>query len=274
MSDSGTAAQRGPTARREQIRRAVLAEGYARVEDLARDFDVSLMTVHRDLDQLEADGWLTKIRGGATANPSALVDAGVRERGAAMPGEKLAITTVAAELLVPGQSLFLDDSTTALGLVPWIAARPPMTVATNFLPAVTALGDTTGVEVHLLGGEYHPRQEACFGLQTVEAINRLHADLFLMSTTAISDGRCLHRSEATVMVRKACMRNATRSVLLVDHAKFGRPAPHVLCDVADFDVVIVDDGIDPEDLAELRERVREVQVAPVSPGEAADTAAR
>lgn len=243
------------------------------MEELARTFDVSLMTVHRDLDQLEADGWLTKIRGGATANPSALVDAGVRERGAAMPGEKLAITAQAAELLVPGQSLFLDDSTTALGLVPWITSRPPMTVATNFLPAVNAFGDAADVEVHLLGGEYHPRQEACFGLQTTEAIDRLHADLFFMSTTAISDGRCLHRSEATVMVRKACMRNATRSVLLVDHAKFGRPAPHVLCDVSAFDTVIVDDGIDPEDLTELRDRVADVQVAPVTPGGAAGRSA-
>ncbi len=253
--------ERGPVARREHVRRRVLAEGFARVEDLAREFDVSLMTMHRDLDALELEGWLTKIRGGATANPSALVEAGVRERIAAMRSEKDAIAELAAGMLTHGQTIFLDDSTTALGLVPYLVAHPPMTVATNFLPAVAALGDSPDLELHLLGGHYHPRQEACQGLQTVEAIKSMHADIFFMSTTAVNEGKCLHRSEPTVMVRQAFLQNSARTVLLVDHAKFGRPAPHVLCDVSDFDTVITDDGIDPDDLADLRARSADVQVA-------------
>lgn len=259
-SAAGTPVERGPGARREQVRRRVLDEGFARVEDLVREFDVSLMTMHRDLDALEAEGWLTKIRGGATANPSALVDAGVRERTSAMRAEKRAITDVAARMLLPGQTIFLDDSTTAMGLIPHLLAHPPMTVATNFIPAVLALGD--GVDAHLLGGQYHPRQEACQGMQTVEAIDQFHADIFFMSTTALSGGRCLHRSEATVMVRKAFLRNARKKVLLVDHAKFGRQAPHVLCDVAEFDVVVTDDGADGTDVADLREHCPDVIIAP------------
>jgi DeoR/GlpR family transcriptional regulator of sugar metabolism len=256
--------ERGPAARREQVRRRVLAEGFARLEDLARGFDVSLMTMHRDIDALQAEGWLIKIRGGATANPSALVEAGVRERTAAMRAEKSAITELASHLLSHGQTIFLDDSTTALGLVPYLVAHPPITVATNFLPAVEALGESPNVELHLLGGEYHRRQQACQGLQTIEAIGSLHADIFFMSTTAVSEAKCLHRSEATVMVRKAFLRNCTRSVLLVDHAKFGRPAPHVLCGIEDFDTVITDDGIDPDDLSDLRARCADVQVATVA----------
>ena len=85
-----------------------------------------------------------------------------------------------------------------------------------------------------------------------------------MSTTAIGDGHCLHRSEATVMVRQAFMRQATHNVLLVDHAKFGRPAPHVLCGIEDFDTVVVDDGIDPDDLESLRLACADVQVADVA----------
>jgi DeoR/GlpR family transcriptional regulator of sugar metabolism len=252
-----------PAARREEVRQRVLSEGFVRVEDLVRLFEVSLMTIHRDLDVLEADGWLTKIRGGATANPSALLDAGVPERLAALHVEKEAIAAVAARQLSQGQTIFLDDSTTALSLVPYLREHAPITVATNFLPAVVALGGAPAVDVHLLGGEYHPRQDACFGLQTVEAISRLQADLFFMSTTALTHGRCLHRSEATIGVRRAYLAASTRRVLLVDHAKFGRPSPHVLCGVEEFDLVITDEGIDPEDLSELRDRNVEVEVAPV-----------
>ena len=261
MNDASV--ERGPAARRELVRRRVLDVGFARVDDLVREFDVSLMTMHRDLDALEAEGWISKIRGGATANPSALVDAGVRERATSMGAEKAAMCDVAAQLLSHGQTIFLDDSTTVLGLVHHVLADAPMTVATNFLPAIRAFGEAPSVELHLLGGSYHPRQESCQGLQTVDAIDAMHADLFFMSTTAVLDGRCLHRSEATVMTRRAFMRNAARSVLLVDHAKFGRPAPHMLCDVREFDTVITDDGIDDSDLETLRSQCDDVQVARV-----------
>lgn len=256
--------ERGPAARRDMIRRRILDVGFARVDDLVREFDVSLMTVHRDLDTLVEEGWISKIRGGATANPSALVDAGVRERSAAMAAEKDAICRSAEPLLAHGQTVFLDDSTTILGLVPHLLAQTSMTVATNFVPLAQAFGESPGLEVVLLGGSYHPRQESCHGLQTVEAIDAMHADIFVMSTTAVMDGRCLHRSEPTVATRRAFMRNATRSVLLVDHAKFGRPAPHMLCRVEDFDLVITDDGIDASDLEALRNRGAHVEVADTS----------
>ncbi len=261
VAGAGSVTGSPPAQRRERLRRRVLDEGFASIDDLARHLDVSIMTVHRDLDILEREGWLTKIRGGATANPSALVDAGVRERGNALAAEKSAIAASAADMIGAGQTVFIDDSTTAMGLIPHLVAHAPLVVATNFLPVVHQLADVKGVEVTVLGGSYHPRQEACFGLQTVDAISRLHADVLFMSTTAINGGACYHRSEVTVMVKRAFMAHAARTVLLVDHAKFGRPAPHLLCRIDEFDVVITDDGVDAEDVESLRQRDVEVRVA-------------
>lgn len=251
-----------PSQRREQIRSQVLHDGFARIEELARSSGVSAMTVHRDLDLLAAEGWLTKIRGGATANPSALLAAGVRERMAALATDKAAIAACAARLLGPGQTVFLDDSTTALALVPHLLEAAPLTVATNFLPVVQALAGAPDVEVILLGGQYSALQEACFGLGTVEAVRQLHADLMFLSTTAVVKRACYHRSESTVLVKRALMAASARKVLLVDHAKFGRPAPHLLARVQDFDVVVTDSSIDPTDLAELRELDVQVELAP------------
>lgn len=253
--------ERGPAARRRRVRERVLGEGYAGLEDLAREHDVSLMTMHRDLDALQAEGWLVKIRGGATANPGALVEAGVAQRQGSMQREKAAVAREAASMVSPGQTVFLDDSTTVLAMVEHLRQRPPMVVGTNFLTAVEQLGELAGTEVVLFGGAVHRQQESCLGMHTLAAIERLHADLLFMSTTAISGGRLLHRSEATVTVRQAFMANSAHSVLLVDHAKFGRPAPHVLCRVADFDTVVVDEGVDEADLAELREVCDDVRVA-------------
>lgn len=247
--------------RREQIRRQVLGDGFARIDELARTFGTSVMTVHRDLDALQEQGWLTKIRGGATANPTALAEVGVIQRAATMSGEKARIAATAAHLLRTGQTVFVDDSTTALALLPHLAAAAPITVASNFLPVIRELGSARGVDLIALGGAYHPLQEACFGLATIEAIRRIHADVLFMSTTAINDGLCLHRSEITVMVKRAFMEAAAHTVLLADHAKFGRPAAHVLCRVDAFDTVVVDAGLDREDLQDLRERSVRLEVA-------------
>ena len=238
--------------RRETIRRIVLRDGFARIDDLTRRLGVSLMTIHRDLDALAGQGYLTKIRGGATANPSALLEARVPERVAAMREEKMAVAAHAAKLLSPGQTVFLDDSTTALAMIPHLVAAAPMTVATNFLPVIPRLAGQQGVEVIVLGGQYHPVPEACFGSRTLESIGHLHADLAFISTTGINRLSCYHRSEMTVTSRKAFMANASSTVLLVDHAKFGRPASHLLARLTDFDLVVVDAGVDGEDENDMR----------------------
>jgi len=242
----------------------VLREGFTRIDDLVRTLDVSPMTVHRDLDALAQQGWLTKTRGGATANPSALVEAGVRDRAAALHAEKTAIGAAAAAMLGPGQAIFIDDSTTALTLVPHLAEHAPITVATNFLPVLTDLAGIPGVQVIVLGGTYFPLQEACFGLQTAEAIRALRADILFTSTTAVAQRACYDRSELTVLVKRTFMECSARTVLLVDHAKFGRPSPHLLCAVDAFDVVITDDNIDPVELTDLQQLDVDVLVADAS----------
>jgi DeoR/GlpR family transcriptional regulator of sugar metabolism len=250
-----------PLERRERIRRQILAEGFARVDELARTYGVSVMTVHRDLDALVSEGWLVKLRGGATANPSALLTASVPDRTKAMRRQKAAIAEAAAGQLHHGQTIFLDDSTTAMALVPHLIEHAPLTVATNFLPVVAQLGDVSTVDLIVLGGQYQRLQDGCYGLQTIDAIRQLRADLLFMSTTGVMEGCCYHRSEATLMVRRAMIEHAARTVLMVDHAKFGRPAPHLLGRLDSFDLLVTDAEIDPGDLADARQHDIDVIVA-------------
>ena len=82
-----------------------------------------------------------------------------------------------------------------------------------------------------------------------------------MSTTAVTNGYCYHQSQETVAVKRALMGAADRRVLLLDHSKFNKSGLHQLAPLTAFDLVIVDSGTPPDDLATLRAQGVPLQVA-------------
>ncbi|MER0484162.1 DeoR/GlpR family DNA-binding transcription regulator [Streptomyces sp. Edi2] len=248
--------------RRRRMRDAVIARGFVRTADLAEQFDVSLMTAHRDLDALQAQGWLRKVRGGATGLPSAQFHGSVAERMATMAQTKQQLARAAATLLVPGQSVLLDDSTTCLLLAHQVAGHTPLTVITNSLPAITTLAKEPGISLITLGGAYFPAYDAFMGPHTAEAVRAFRADVLFMSTTAVTNGRCYHTSPETVQVKRAMMESAGRRILVADHTKFTKGGLYALAPLTDFDLLIVDDGLPPDQVRNIRTAGTEVLVVP------------
>lgn len=96
---------------------------------------------------------------------------------------------------------------------------------------------------------------------TLREIADLRADLFVMSTSAIVDDICFHQTLETVDVKRAMFEAASTRVLLADATKFEKRALHAMLPLSDFDVVIVDAGIDHRHVNRLREKGVNVQIA-------------
>jgi DeoR/GlpR family transcriptional regulator of sugar metabolism len=238
--------------RHESIAEIVLREDFVSLKDLAARLDVSLMTIHRDLDELERQGVLRKVRGGATPQPSSLFESNVRYRLTQALPEKAALARAAVAMVEPGQSVMLDESTTGLMLARLLPECAPLTVITNSLIVVQELRSSSEIHLIVLGGDYWPRHDAFCGL-ACEAAAALRADLLFMSTTAISGGIAFQPDQDMAIAKRAMIAAAARRVLLVDHSKFGRVALHRLAPLSDFDLVITDDGIDDAALRQLRD---------------------
>ncbi|MEU9125694.1 DeoR/GlpR family DNA-binding transcription regulator [Streptomyces sp. NPDC048506] len=251
--------------RRRRIRETVIARGFVRTADLAEEFAVSLMTAHRDLDALQAQGWLRKVRGGATGLPSAQFHGSVAERMATMAQTKQQLARAAATQLVPGQSVLLDDSTTCLLLAHQAAEHTPLTVITNSLPAITTLAKEPGISLITLGGAYFPAYDAFMGPHTADAVRAFRADVLFMSTTAVTNGRCYHTSPETVQVKRAMMESAGRRILVADHTKFTKGGLYALAPLTDFDLLVVDDGLAADQIRHIRAAGTEVMVVPTRP---------
>jgi DeoR/GlpR family transcriptional regulator of sugar metabolism len=247
--------------RQRAISEAVMAEGAVRIEALAARFDISLMTVHRDLDELASRGLLRKSRGVATALSSSLVESSDVYRAGQQLAEKRALAQAAMEFIEPGQSIFLDDSTTVGQVAGLLHTKTPLTVITNVLTTMNELRGARGISLVALGGNYYNWCSAFMGRMTNEAITRLRADVFIMSTAAITDDTCFFQTPETVDTKRAMFDASATRILVTDHTKFAKRALHALAPLSDFDVVILDAGTPPADLDRLRDLGIRVVVA-------------
>ena len=250
-----------PAARQRDIAGVVVRSGSITVAELAEKFNVSLMTVHRDLDELERQGVVRKFRGGVTAQPSSVFESHVSFRMSHAPASKEMIAREARELVEPGMAVMLDDSTSALALARLLGDVTPLTVITNFVEILRLATTWHDTRLICLGGEYNAAHDSFLGVSCIEALSTLRVDLLFASVSTVADGHVYHQEQEIVMVKRAMMAAATRRVLLVDATKLGRVALHRLAPVTDFDVVITDGGADPAVLRELREEQIQLIVA-------------
>ncbi|GAA0513264.1 DeoR family transcriptional regulator [Saccharopolyspora subtropica] len=252
--------------RRQNILRHVIEHGEARIDELAERFGVSLMTMHRDLDELAERRLLRKLRGRVESYPSLTVETATRFRIGLHVDEKEALSAAAIDEVRPGMTVLLDDSSTVFPLARRIAEIDGLTVVTNSV-SVAQILSRAGREVVLLGGRYRAEFDSCTGPDVLRALSRLHADVSFMSATTITNGRLFHPIQDYADIKEAILSSTARNVLLVDHSKFGNTATFAHGDVGSYEVVITDEGIPEHELAALRNFRTEVRVVPVPPPE-------
>lgn len=220
-------------------------------DDLALRFQVSKMTVHRDLDELERSGVLRKVRGGATVEPGTQFESDFRIRARQDGEAKARMARAAAALVEPGMTVMVNDGSMAAGLAAMLMDRAPLTVITNNAALFDALRDAPAVRLIALGGVYSAKYNGFFGVVTEAALARMRADLAFISTPAVTNLRAFHMDDEVVRAKRAMMDASARSCLLINHARFGRSALHELARLTEFVHIITDAPPDPTEAAAL-----------------------
>lgn len=252
-----------PGDRRSRIRDLVHEEGSVTVDQLVRALGVSRMTVHRDLDSLESEGVLRKVRGGATALRSSLFESDMPFRMNSAIAAKRAIGRKAAEFVDGGSAVMLDESTTALEALKAFDHALPVTVITNCFPAMQYVTSSTPHRLIALGGDYIPRYQAFLGMVCERAIGGVFADILLASCSAIRDHNIYHQDQQIVATKRAMLSAAPTRMLLVDSTKVNVGAIYHLGTVSEFTHMITDDGIPDDFVEKVADQGIEVIVAPL-----------
>ena len=152
-----------PEQRREQILQILSARECTSVAELSQALDVSEVTVRKDLDQLEQQGLLTRVRGGAVVSGRGRLERYFAAREKEHIEEKRRIAQAAASLIRSGQQIFLDGSTTALQVARLIKERKDLVVVTNGLYTALELTFSEGVTTIVVGGTVRRRSGSVVG---------------------------------------------------------------------------------------------------------------
>jgi DeoR/GlpR family transcriptional regulator of sugar metabolism len=246
------ASPRDPSTRQHAIADHVMNEGTAVAQELAVKFGVSLVTMHRDLDELVRRGVVRKYRGGVTALPSSVFESNVEFRLSSATAEKAAIARAARALVEPGMSVLLDDSTTTLAIAEVLRASTPLTIITNFMPIIRLVGEWDDVRLISLGGEYNVLHDSFIGVPCARAAAELRADLGFFSFAGIDAGGVYHQEQEVVFAKQAMLGAAVRRVIVADNSKLNRTALHRVAPLGTFQRLITDTGADSGVLDGLR----------------------
>ncbi|MGY0231750.1 DeoR/GlpR family DNA-binding transcription regulator [Longispora urticae] len=242
--------------------RLVQGAGRVTVAELAQRLGVSEMTVRRDLDELERQGLVTRVHGGAVATRSREEEAGFTAREGWQSATKDRLGAAVADLVPTGSTVLLDAGTTTVHVAAHLAARAPLTVAVLSLQAAVRLADLPGIRLLIVGGESRPGERSLVGPLAVRAIAALAFDVFVMSIGGVHARHGWSEfSMDDAAVKQAGLLQATRTVAVADATKLGVRAFSQVATLDAVDTFVTDTAADdpathpmgPETLAALRE---------------------
>ncbi len=250
---------------RQQAMAAMVADrGRLAVAALSEEFGVTTETVRRDLAVLERAGMLRRVHGGAVpAGALTLVEPGLNERHRSRSEQKRAIAAAALHLL-PGAdgSIALDGGTTTAALAEILPADRRLLAVTSSVPIASRLSLTPGVTLHVLGGRVRGVTQCAVGETTVRSLAELRVDVAFLGANGIAPGHGFTTpDDAEAAVKRAMVRSGQRVVVLADSSKLGREHLVRYAAIEDVDVLVTDEGADPETVAELEKAGVEVVLA-------------
>src|SRR4051812_38489501 len=144
-------------ARRSLVTEMLQTAGAVTIPDLQARFGVSPMTARRDLAVLAERGVARRTHGGAVLPSIAAPENSFRQRLRDAPEAKARLAEGAFAMLVPGETVFLDASSTTYHVARLIAERGlAVRVITNSLPVLHELSgaEQANIEVVAIGGTY------------------------------------------------------------------------------------------------------------------------
>ena len=178
----------------------------------------------------------------------------------AVPAERQKLAAMAMRYIRPHMVVMIDGGSTALDLARRMATDAQhITVITNNLPAATVLGANPTIAITFCPGHYDSRRGTVDGPEAIRFLGRFRANLAAIGACGITEDGPSSSHADSMPIKRAMLERSEENILLLDHTKFGRRHPRLVCPLGDIDRLICDQSPDAKLSAALRAANVEVQ---------------
>ena len=234
-----------PVQRKEKILELIKEDGAAKVNDLARIFKVTEVTIRQDLEKLEKDGCIIRDHGGAYLKNVETQVRSVSVLNQDNLDKKGLIAEKCLEYIENGDTIILDSGSTTTELAKKLKGKKNLTVITNALNIALLIGAEPGIEVIVTGGEFKPPTLSLTGQKAADFFKGLNVQKLFLATAGISlKAGLTYPSISDIVVKKAMIDAAETTYLLADSTKIGKSAFASLGALSLIDYIITDSAIE------------------------------
>jgi DeoR/GlpR family transcriptional regulator of sugar metabolism len=211
-----------PVERRTAILQHLTEKGFASVAELAHEFQVSEMTIRRDLTELEGQRALQRTFGGATVYDPAFFEVSLQTKATQFVEEKRRIGRAAADYVKDGDIVILDAGSTTTLVAKFLKSKR-IKVITNGLNIAADLSDCPHIELYIAGGQLRQGVLAIVGSETSTFFENIRADILFLGVDGVNvDGGLMVPDLNEAHTKRAMVRSAAQTIVVADHSKIGR----------------------------------------------------
>lgn len=208
----------GLNARQQQMLERISQEGELRIAALKESYQVTEMTIRRDLEKLEETGAIKRTFGGAIFVGK---DIALQERAGILTEEKTRIGRHAAALIRPGESVFIDGGTTTSQIARFLTSGMNVTVVTNALNVAAELSGKR-IPVLMTGGMLMEATNSLVGPIAAQSLTGMAFDRIFLGATGVNIEHGFSNSNIyEAEIKQIAIRQAIETNIVLDHTKFG-----------------------------------------------------
>lgn len=226
----------------EELEQYIIEKQSASLDHLCDVFNISKVTLRRDLDELVERGNIKKVYGGVMAVDS--LDAKIRGiatydgRSVEHPDDKRLVAQLATNLIHDNDVVYIDSGTTTMYMPDYMQNKKNVTVITNSVPLLVKLMPMNNIKTIMLPGVVQSGSESTVGSDCIQYLKKWHVQKAFMACSAINEEGVFTSIPEENDIRETALKQSMRHILLVDNSKVGETSLMIYSQLNDYHIVV------------------------------------
>lgn len=235
----------------DKMEEYIVKNGFVSLDNLSKEFGISLNTIRRDVSELLSNGKLKKVYGGVSAikeqSPQSTLTT-VSERRMRNLEQKERIAKYASTFVEDNSTIFVDSGSTTALMIPYLALKKNITIITHSLTIMAEAAKYDSLNLIGIGGIYQQSSTSFIGKTVIDAMQDMSFDMVFMGTTSIMEEGLATNIYLEAEIKKNIAVHAKKVFLLADHSKWEKRAAFSFCSYDSIDYLITDENL-PENIS-------------------------